>query len=183
MRPQRTQSMNKPLTGSKMALVAAVVALATGALVLDLFLPLGVAVGPLYAMPVLVSLWWPGRIPTIASSVAGTIFVVLDFFISPPGATFWIVLLNRGIALFVIWSTAMLVLYRKGAEEQIKILSGLLSICASCKKIRDEKDRWKPLEDYLKGHSGAEFNHSLCPDCLEEYQQLLQRRREEDATA
>jgi hypothetical protein len=75
----------------------------------------------------------------------------------------------------------MLVLYRKHADEQIKILSGLLSICASCKKIRDERDRWKRLEDYLEDHSEAKFNHSLCPDCLEEYQQLLQRRREEDA--
>jgi hypothetical protein len=163
---------------SSLPLIAAVVLLTGGVFILDLlFLPQGISVGPLYALPIIVSLWWPGRRPTMMSAIAGTGFVVLDFLLSPSGAALWMVLFNRAFALFAIWSTALLVLYRKRADEQIKVLSGLLSICASCKRIRDERDKWKPLEDYIHQHSEADFSHSLCPECQEEYQELLRRRQ------
>ncbi len=51
------------------------------------------------------------------------------------------------------------------ARNQVKILSGLLPICASCKKIRDEDGRWQAVESYIHGHSQADFTHSICPDC------------------
>jgi hypothetical protein len=47
-----------------------------------------------------------------------------------------------------------------------KILSGLLPICASCKKIRDDKGYWQQVEIYIQDHSEAEFTHGFCPDCL-----------------
>lgn len=53
----------------------------------------------------------------------------------------------------------------KEALEEVKTLSGFLPICASCKKIRDDKGYWNQIESYLKEHSGAEFSHSICPDC------------------
>jgi len=46
-------------------------------------------------------------------------------------------------------------------------LHGLLPICASCKKIRDEKGNWQALESYISGHSEAEFSHSICPTCAQ----------------
>lgn len=49
--------------------------------------------------------------------------------------------------------------------SQLKQLSGFLPICASCKKIRDDKGYWKQIESYIKEHSEAEFSHSICPDC------------------
>jgi sigma-B regulation protein RsbU (phosphoserine phosphatase) len=52
------------------------------------------------------------------------------------------------------------------ALEEVKLLSGLLSICASCKRIRNERDHWEPLESYLQAHSEAKFSHGVCPDCL-----------------
>ena len=52
------------------------------------------------------------------------------------------------------------------ALEEVKLLSGLLSICASCKKITNERGDWEPLESYLQTHSQAKFSHGLCPDCL-----------------
>ena len=69
--------------------------------------------------------------------------------------------------------------YRKKIEEErdklfkslqkslseIKKLSGMLPICASCKKIRDDEGYWRQIESYIKDHSEAEFSHSLCPDC------------------
>ena len=53
----------------------------------------------------------------------------------------------------------------KNALLQIKQLSGLLPICASCKKIRDDKGYWKQIEIYIRDHSEAEFSHSICPEC------------------
>ncbi len=51
------------------------------------------------------------------------------------------------------------------ALDQVQALSGLLPICSSCKKIRDEENHWQPLEVYIRDRSEAEFTHSLCPDC------------------
>lgn len=52
------------------------------------------------------------------------------------------------------------------ALSEIKTLSGLLPICASCKKIRDDKGYWNQIETYISSHSAAEFSHSICPDCI-----------------
>jgi hypothetical protein len=49
--------------------------------------------------------------------------------------------------------------------EEIKRLRGILPICASCKKIRDDKGYWNQLETYIRDHSDADFSHGLCPDC------------------
>ncbi|WP_028579273.1 HAMP domain-containing protein [Desulfogranum japonicum] len=51
------------------------------------------------------------------------------------------------------------------ALDRIKKLSGLLPICASCKKIRDDKGYWNQIESYIKTHSDAEFSHGICPEC------------------
>ncbi len=48
---------------------------------------------------------------------------------------------------------------------QVKTLSGLLPICASCKKIRDDQGYWNRIESYIERHSEAAFSHGLCPDC------------------
>jgi len=53
------------------------------------------------------------------------------------------------------------------ALKDVKQLSGMLPICASCKRIRDDQGYWNQIESYLKKHSTAEFSHSLCPECVE----------------
>jgi len=69
---------------------------------------------------------------------------------------------------------------RKRAEEErerlivelqqvlakVKTLSGMLPICASCKKIRDDRGYWNQVEVYIEQHSEAEFTHGICPDCV-----------------
>jgi PAS domain S-box-containing protein len=50
--------------------------------------------------------------------------------------------------------------------SKVKTLSGLLPICASCKKIRDDQGYWQKLEVFVRDHSQAEFSHSICPDCM-----------------
>jgi len=49
---------------------------------------------------------------------------------------------------------------------EVKQLHGLLPICSSCKKIRDEKDNWSEIETYIQKRSNALFTHSICPDCM-----------------
>jgi len=53
--------------------------------------------------------------------------------------------------------------------EAVETLEGLLTICANCKKIRDDDGVWQELEVYIEAHSEAEFSHGICPDCIEKY--------------
>ena len=50
---------------------------------------------------------------------------------------------------------------------EIRKLTGLLPICAWCKKLRDDSGYWKSVEEYISTHTGAEFSHSICPECYE----------------
>lgn len=61
----------------------------------------------------------------------------------------------------------------KAALANVKLLSGLLPICASCKKIRDDKGYWNQIESYIKEHSEAEFSHGICPDCAKALSRFL----------
>jgi len=55
------------------------------------------------------------------------------------------------------------------ALAEVKTLSGLLPICSHCKKIRDDKGYWSQIETYIHRHSGAEFSHSICPECAKKF--------------
>lgn len=55
----------------------------------------------------------------------------------------------------------------KETVAQFRTLSGLLPICALCKKIHDQQSGWQPLEAYLQQHSEATLTHELCPDCVQ----------------
>jgi hypothetical protein len=54
----------------------------------------------------------------------------------------------------------------QNALLEVKKLSGMLPICASCKKIRDDKGYWTQIEAYIREHSDAEFSHGICPECM-----------------
>lgn len=56
----------------------------------------------------------------------------------------------------------------QSALSEVKELSGMLPICASCKKIRDDKGYWNQIESYIRDHTRAEFSHGICPDCAKE---------------
>lgn len=59
---------------------------------------------------------------------------------------------------------------------EVKTLSGMLPICASCKKIRDDKGYWNQIESYLKEHSDMVFSHGICPDCVRKlYPEIVQK--------
>lgn len=52
------------------------------------------------------------------------------------------------------------------ALKEVKQLSGLLPICANCKKVRDDSGYWQQIEQYIAAHSEADFSHSICPECM-----------------
>ncbi len=101
---------------------------------------------------------------------------------------------RRGEILKANHKLQMEVLTRKNIEEdreqlivelteaitRLKQLKGLLPICPSCKKIRDDKGYWNELEIYLSKHSDAEFSHGICRNCLkklypEQYQRMIEK--------
>ncbi len=54
------------------------------------------------------------------------------------------------------------------ALHEIKTLKGIIPICAYCKKIRDDEEIWRQIEDYLMQNSEARFTHGMCPECFEQ---------------
>ncbi len=105
---------------------------------------------PLSAAVVVQPLWWETRL-----AVAAALLVLAALVIA-----------------LVRWRTRRLERRAKALEEAVeeamanmKVLRGLLPICAHCKKIRDEGGHWSRLEEYIGRHSEADFSHGLCPDC------------------
>ena len=59
----------------------------------------------------------------------------------------------------------VLILELQDALNRIRTLSGMLPICASCKKIRDDQGYWEQVETYIMKHTDAQFSHGICPEC------------------
>jgi CheY-like chemotaxis protein len=63
----------------------------------------------------------------------------------------------------------------KSARREIRVLNGLLPICASCKKIRDDRGYWEQLEVYIREHTNANFTHGYCPECANKFLDQIKR--------
>jgi PAS domain S-box-containing protein len=85
----------------------------------DLQLPLGVAGGVLYVAVVLLGWWLPNRRNVILVAVLASLLTTVGYVYSPPGGIAWMVLSNRGIALFAIWCIAALIVQRKPVEAKL----------------------------------------------------------------
>ncbi len=66
------------------------------------------------------------------------------------------------------------------ALANVKTLRGLLPICASCKKVRDDKGYWHQVEVYVRDRSDAEFTHGICPECATKYFARYPIRKEKE---
>jgi DNA-binding response OmpR family regulator len=62
------------------------------------------------------------------------------------------------------------------ALDQVKTLRGIVPICANCKNVRDDQGYWNRVETYMRDHTGAEFSHAVCPDCMEKLYPQLQAK-------
>lgn len=80
---------------------------------------------------------------------------------------------DRAITIATARFADLMSLRRMNAELRqalltVKRLSGMLPICAHCKRIRDEQGHWQDVEAYIRDHAEVEFTHGLCPDCTVE---------------
>ncbi len=161
-------------------LVGVTILSAGSILVLDIFQPVGVAIGILYTSLVLITLWSANRPFTLIVATASSILVVLGFWLKAPHPVPAILIENRVLTLIMIWlTTIFLLLHKRALEERqrlfqelqdaldkIKTLRGLVPICSSCKKIRDDQGYWNQIELYIQEHSDAQFSHGICPECF-----------------
>ena len=67
------------------------------------------------------------------------------------------------------------------ALDEVETLRGLLPICASCKKIRDDKGYWNHIEVYISSHAHVDFTHTLCPECIRHFYPDYWRQMQEQA--
>ena len=133
-----------------------------------------------YFLPVSIAAFMFGLMPAVAISVlcAGG-WAIADIMnnhvYSTPVFAVWNTLIRLIAFLSIGWAvstiTALLDKERSLSSQlretlaEIKVLTGLLPICAGCKKIREGDGSWKVLEQYMEKHSTVQFTHSLCPDC------------------
>jgi len=63
------------------------------------------------------------------------------------------------------------------ARSELKVLSGLLPICMSCKKIRDDRGYWNQIEAFIHKNSEARFSHGICPECYDKLYTDIEKRQ------
>jgi len=101
--------------------------LAADAFGLDLLMPLDMAIGVPYALVVVLGLWWPGRAYIYTAAVAGSLLCLLGYYFSYKGVAVDKAVINRGLALFVIWMVAALCLFHKRAQSRKLDLQRMIS--------------------------------------------------------
>ena len=103
-----------------MKLVLLSISLALMIFIFDLMVPLGIAGGVPYVAVVLLGIWYPKIRHIYILAELATILTIAGFFLSPPGGTLWVVMTNRGIALFSIWITAFLIAKWMKTEKELR---------------------------------------------------------------
>jgi hypothetical protein len=149
------------------------------------------SVAPLYLVPIAIVALRLSRTATITISlIAGSLWMFLDF-LSPGELTWWEDVWNVTMrsGVFILFA---LVLARIKADHlrevrltsdlqaallEVKQLSGLLPICAWCKRIRDDDGEWESIETYITDHSAADFTHGICPECAQRVHPALQQHK------
>jgi hypothetical protein len=138
-----------------------------------------------YFIPIALTAWMLGLRHSIGISVLSAIVWFFSDYYSGRHYShalygYWNAVIRLMAFLAVSFSTSYYQLFRrerivsnelKEALNSVKTLRGLIPICASCKKIRDDEGYWKQVEEYIGTHSEARFSHGLCPDCLKKYRE------------
>lgn len=113
------------------------------------------------------------RLPTTGNQESNAerweyIFTVSSFcFLALIFPTLLFIRLERQIKRADILKTSLINELHQALDE-IKILRGIIPICANCKQIRDDKGLWNEIETYIQNHSEAQFSHGICPKCAKE---------------
>ena len=131
-----------------------------------------------YFLPIVIAAWKVGPTSSYLISILSSIVWFLSDISSHPYSSvlfaFWNTIMLLLCFLIIAYSTFKIqfLLQEKNDTSQprlsqVKTLSGLIPICASCKKIRDDKGDWQRIEEYIEERTNAQFTHGLCPDCFD----------------
>ncbi|MCK5546352.1 MAG: PAS domain S-box protein [Rhodospirillaceae bacterium] len=137
-------------TNLKMILIA--VAVAATIFIIDISLPLGVAAGVPYVALVLLGIWLPRPQHIYFLAILGSVLTIIGYLVSPSGGVLWVVLANRGLALFAIWITAILIASRKQAEIELRKAHDELEVQIErrTKSLTQEIAERKLVEKFLR---------------------------------
>jgi len=155
---------------------------------LDLITGYELAFSIFYLAPISLVAWFAGgRAGLITAIISALVWLAADVFAghdtSHPAIPLW----NAGVR-FAFFAVVVLALSRlklsyerqknlirelREATDEVKVLSGLIPICAWCKKIRDDKGYWQQVETYITEHSEASFTHAICPECKKKWDEEL----------
>jgi len=113
----------------------------------------------------------------LISILSAIVWFLSDIYSSPPYCNVFFAISNgiiRLLAFLTIAYSTFKIQFLLGEKSetsqdslsQVKTLSGLIPICASCKKIRDDKENWQRIEGYIEERTNAQFTHGLCPECV-----------------
>jgi hypothetical protein len=135
-----------------------------------------------YLIPIGILSWLVNRnAGFIMSAIGAATIVTANFFAGKVIQNYliesWNVLVHFGFFIVAVYliseekiiseNNKILIDKLQNSLDEIKTLSGLLPICAACKKIRDDDGYWKQIEHYISEYTDARFSHSICPDCKE----------------
>ncbi|HTT22356.1 MAG TPA: hypothetical protein VMG82_25740 [Candidatus Sulfotelmatobacter sp.] len=177
------QEDRNPANRMVLRVVLTVIA-AVAVLVLDAVTPLGFAVWLFQLVLVWIATLWANRRQLLALAAMCATFIVLGFWLTPKTRpVMWVDEANVLLSLGTVWALTHSCLRQRAAEdarrkaaqelteaqETVRILSGILPICAWCKKIRNEGGTWEQLEIYVRNHSHAEFTHGICQECADRF--------------
>jgi K+-sensing histidine kinase KdpD len=127
-----------------------------------------------YVLPVILAAWYSGMWPALALAIAVPAFRLMFLVLpqSTPGQMAGVALATafRGIVIvfFALWF-ARLADFERSLQRRVKILEGMLPICAHCKNIRNDKGDWERMEAYISRRSEAQFSHGICPSCSDKH--------------
>jgi len=171
----------------KILLIALVILISIG--VLQDVTGTRITMAPFYLIPIaLVTLRSSRTAGLLTSIVCGVMWISMD--VRSPGYLFlWLDAWNNLLRVGVFVSSSLLLSRLKGdmiremklnaelqaALAEVHQLSGLLPICAWCKRIRDDDGNWQQIESYISVHSEADFTHGICPDCAQKHQRQTLR--------
>lgn len=147
----------------------------------------------LYLAPICFAAWYAGKSCGIAITiVSAIIWLLADLGAGHRTDSLVIPVWNFVILLSSFTVVVILILKLKAAYEEqlrlvgelqeafdkIKVLKGLIPMCAWCKKVRNDDGYWLEVEQYIKENSDSSFTHGICPECRDKMRKDLQTRRQ-----
>ena len=133
-----------------------------------------------FIIPVSLAAWYNGRLWGVALSVGLPLVRLYFTTILDTPWSFTEAAINAGIRVAVLGLFAVLIdrvaIQSAALNKRIQILEGMLPVCAVCKRIRDERETWSQLEQYMISRPKDGISHEVCPDCAVKFGDAMDRR-------